>query len=132
MLKVVIVIVIISIIVFRPNLVKKFSTWGTNKVASFSEDFGNKEAKSMQINQFNNVTLTGVSILSAFAVSRKYKVPVFVKTLKSNNFIEYTKDKPYNVTDKNNSNYINNNSKFKFTLRKNASGVVQAIQAQQI
>lgn len=127
-----IILGIVAIILFVPGVVKKFSTWGTNKVANLSENVGKDGAKLIQYSQFNNTTLNGASILSAFAVGKTNNISVFVKTFKNANFTEYTKNKPYNITDKNNPNYIDNNAKFKFTLRKSTSGAVQSIQAVQV
>lgn len=131
-IRTVITFTIIAIILFAPGVVKKFSVWGTSKVANFSQNVGKDSAKLIQYNQFNNTTLNGASILSAFAVGKTNNIPVFVKTFKNANFTEYTKDKPYNIADKNNPNYIDNNAKFKFTLRKSTSGAVQSIQAVQV
>ncbi|AGK98623.1 hypothetical protein [Clostridium pasteurianum] len=85
----------------------------------------------MQFSMYDNVVLNGVSIWAAAGVANANSIPILVKTLKSNNFIEYTKGNAYKVTDKNDPNYIDNNAKFKFSLDKDENGNVRGIRIEQ-
>ena len=85
----------------------------------------------MKFSMYDNVVLNGASIGNAAGVANANNIPILVKTLKSNNFIEYTKTNTYKVTDKNDPNYIDNNAKFKFSLDKDENGDVRAVRIQQ-
>ncbi|MDF2505367.1 hypothetical protein, partial [Clostridium sp.] len=126
-LKIIFIIGIIAVALLSPRISKSFSNWYINKGVKNSA-FINKK---MQFSMYDNVVLNGASIHAAAGVANANNIPIAVKTLKSNSFTEYTKTKTYNVTDKNNPNYIDNNAKFKFSLDKDEKGNVRGIRIEQ-
>lgn len=127
-LKGIIVIVIIAIILFNPNgIVNSFSRWYTNKGTQVGEHL----AKDLQYSTYDNSVLTGTYVYAAAGTANANNIPILVKTLKSNSFVEYTKTNTYKVTDKNDPNYIDNNAKFKFSLDKDEKGNIKGIRIEQ-
>lgn len=85
----------------------------------------------MQFSTYDNVVLNGAYIIDAEKIANTNNIPILVKTLKSNDFIEYSRNNTYKVIDKNDPNYIDNNAKFKFSLDKDEKGNVRGIRIQQ-
>ncbi|MFT8312708.1 MAG: hypothetical protein ABF633_00415 [Clostridium sp.] len=125
--KIICIICIIGAALLSPHIARSFSNWYISEGVKNSSFI----TKKMQFSVYDNVVLNGASIWAAAGVANGNNIPILVKTLKSNNFIEYTKTNTYKVTDKNDPNYIDNNAKFKFSLDKDDNGDVRGIRIQQ-
>jgi hypothetical protein len=45
--------------------------------------------------------------------------------------VKYTKERPYSIADKNDVNYIDKNTNFKSSLKKNMLGKIEGIQLEE-
>lgn len=131
-IKGILVLVIVAIVFFAPKTLDKFVAWYTDAGAKIGQVAGKKMADKLDFSFYSNKETLGSEIQSIEKAAFENNVNVYVKTLTSKDFAQYSKEKPYNITDKNDINYIDKNAHFKSSLKRNNSGKVEGIQLEQV
>lgn len=131
-IKLILFLIIVCIVFFAPKTLSKFADWYTNAGAKIGQVAGKKMADKLDLSFYSNKEPLGSEIQSVEKAAFENNVNIYVKTLTSKDFAEYTKEKPYNITDKNDINYIDKNAHFKSSLKKNNSGKVEGIKLEQV
>lgn len=130
-IKLILFLIIVTIVFFMPKTLNKFVSWYTDAGAKIGQATGKKMADKFDFNFYSSKESLGSEIQNVEKAAFENNVDVYVKTLNSKDFVQYTKEKPYSITDKNNINYIDKNSHFKSSLKKNSDGKVIGIQLEQ-
>ena len=72
-------------------------------ISNFISTFKKGYSQNMFYVPFDKSKISGEQISTAQKIADTYKIALYVKTLQDKDYIKYTKDAPFNKTDKNNS-----------------------------